>query len=99
MSQEKRFIKEKTRMGNIVTLDTNEKRCLEVGGFKPGQRIIDPNGDKATIKGVAKVSYSLLNFEVLWYLIDGDAGICFHTRDLNIGDGLLENGAKAIEED
>ncbi|HKL24130.1 MAG TPA: hypothetical protein VJ912_02230 [Candidatus Nanoarchaeia archaeon] len=96
MSQEKRFIKEKTRSGNVVTLDTDEKKCLEVGGFKPGQRIIfRPDWFmieiKATVKGVAKNSYKL---EVLWILIDGDCGVS-HVSNSE-GDALLRNRAKAI---
>ena len=69
-----KFMKITTRLGNIIKVDISDESCL-MFGFKHGNRIINPNGHKATIMGVAPINRrNETNHKVLWYVQDVDDG-------------------------
>jgi hypothetical protein len=62
---------------HIFKVDISETACMQCGGFKHGDRILCPTGDKATVMGVASMNAGKkYGKKVLWFNLD-DGGICY----------------------
>lgn len=57
--------------GEMIKMDISDRACMRFG-FKHGQRIIDPRGDKGVVMGVAPVDEG--KPDVLWFAYDCDGG-------------------------
>ena len=57
--------------GDLVTLDMSDSACSKFG-FKHGDRIREPSGDKGTVIGVAPPNIGSERTEnmILWYVLD-----------------------------
>ncbi len=96
----KKKFKVTRKSGGTIMVDTSEKACLKFG-FKHGDRIIDPDGDKGIIIGVAPscgctlcIKKGTARKDALWYALDILNGKVVHwgvANDLRVEGFVLES--------